>query len=158
MDFSGISTPFAPSLPPSHAIMSRRWILRGFNPFVPSYTSLVCKCKLEVVFAGFRRCSHPLHLPHVQERAGGGFWWGFDPFSPPPPPQSDPESSSTAIPSCHPIRTATASPVSKIELEVGFMAISTPFAPLPPPLPARMSRRLSLWSFHPVRTCHCLTC
>ena len=64
----GVSAPFTPPLPPSHATVSRRWILCCFDAVRTTTTS---------VGGGFmasRHRSHLLHLPRMQQRAGGGFY------------------------------------------------------------------------------------
>ena len=79
--FFVISMRLPPSPPPSHPNMSRRWLFASFR----------CLC----------------HLPHIQTRAGGGFFLSFQ---------------------C--LCTTTTSLMSKCEPEVVFFVISTQ---LPPP-------------------------
>jgi len=94
---------FAPASPPSRANVSWGWFLWGFDAVRALSTSLACKSKPEVDFCWVLTRSCLLHPLGVIRRP---VLWSF-----------------------YPIRTATASPVSKSEHEVSFMAISTPFMP-----------------------------
>ena len=54
------------------------WFLHCFDTVHATTTSLACNSEPEVDFMVFRGCSHLLHLPRIQERAGGGFLSCFD--------------------------------------------------------------------------------
>jgi hypothetical protein len=73
------------------------------------------------------------HLPHMQDRAGGGFLWGFDP-----------------------VRLATTSLASNSEPEVVCYGALTPFASPPPPSQATASWGWVLMGLRPRSPRHCL--
>jgi len=107
--FYVVSTPFALPPPPSHATARRKWVYVVLTPFASPPPPSHARARRRWIFMSFRPRSRRRHLPHMQERVGGGFLGGFDP-----------------------VRAAATSLTYNSESDVGFHGLSTPFAPLLP--------------------------
>jgi hypothetical protein len=140
--------PFAPPPPPSHASARRRWIFRWFR-------SRSCRLHLPHVqerdgggFMALRPRSRCHHLPRRRELDGGGFYVFSTPFALLPPSSHATARRGGFMWPFDPVHAATSSLVCNSETEVGFYVISTPFA-LPPPSHTRARRRWIFRGFRP---------